>query len=242
MLGLLLSVAGFVAIRRRTRPWKIEYDAVGFALRQAERRTHPARAKCKRTTGRILIWVPTLIAALVLFFFPIASHLLHPSSRYLPNHLVPVPWNFTVFSSLELSPKYGSVTALGRNTGAGRFGLTPAGSREPLSVMSFGAFRSDFISLTVASDRAREAASHGGTRREFRLGDVTLTCWQYKPARNRGWVSGPFAFRIFAGHFWQIECEAPADVHRQQFGASFTGREEDVATFYKTLEGVTAVE
>jgi hypothetical protein len=244
LLGLLLSIATFVVIRRRTRPWKIEYDAIGFALSRAERRTHPTRAKYKRGIGRILIWVPTFVAALVLFFFPVASHLRHPSSRYLPNYLVPVPWNFTVFSFLELSSKYGSVTALGRNSGAGRLGLTPAGSREPLSVMSFGSFPSDFLSMSVASDRMREAASHGGIRSEFRLGDVALSCWQYEPPPRRGWVAGLglFAFRDFTGHFWQIECEAPADVHGQRFSASFTGREEDVPAFYKVLEGVTAVE
>jgi hypothetical protein len=160
----------------------------------------------------------------------------------LPYHRVPVPWNFTVFSFLELNQKYGSVTALGRSSGTGRFGLTPVGSREALSAMSFGSFPYLALSMSVASDRMREAESQGGHRREFRLGDVALTCWQYEPPPRRGWVAGPFTFRIFAGHFLQIECEAPADVHRQRFSASFTGRDEDVPAFYKTLEGVTAVE
>src|ERR1022692_3482776 len=33
--GWLLTIVGFVSLRRKTRPWKIEYDAVAFLGQQA---------------------------------------------------------------------------------------------------------------------------------------------------------------------------------------------------------------
>src|SRR5580693_8860807 len=45
ILGSLLTIAGFVLLRRKTRPWKIQYDAVGWGLARVERKLHPTRAK-----------------------------------------------------------------------------------------------------------------------------------------------------------------------------------------------------
>ena len=57
-LGLLITMAGFFVFRRKTWPWKIRYDAVGWELERAKRKLHPTRAQYKRTARRILIWLP----------------------------------------------------------------------------------------------------------------------------------------------------------------------------------------
>jgi hypothetical protein len=122
--GLVLTIVGFVAIRRKTRPWKIEYDAVGWALTQAERRVHPSRARYKRIAKRILVWVPSVIAAAVLFFFPASSHLIRPGSQYLAHYRVSVPWTFAVIPVPGVSSDnvVTAFTLIGSN---GKFGLAP---------------------------------------------------------------------------------------------------------------------
>src|SRR5438270_5048114 len=69
--GLSIAILVFVVIRRKTRRWKIEYDAIGWALTRTERKLHPTRARNKRIAVRIIIWAPSVIAALVLLFFPV---------------------------------------------------------------------------------------------------------------------------------------------------------------------------
>jgi len=96
--GLLATVAGFVALRHKTRPWKIEYDAVGWAARRAERKLHPIRSKYKRIAGRTLLCVPSAVALLVLLFLPVASHMMHPGPRYLGHYRVSIPWTLTAMS------------------------------------------------------------------------------------------------------------------------------------------------
>jgi hypothetical protein len=133
--GLILTVMEFIAFRRRTRPWKIEYDAVGWEFSRVDRRLHSPRARNKRIIRRALLWVPSALAASVLFFFPVATHLGHPGSRHLAHYRVPIPWTATVLSF----PSIDLVAALVNSSRAGRFGVTPFWDKEPLlSFMTFG--------------------------------------------------------------------------------------------------------
>lgn len=120
-LGVLVTAVGFFALRKKHRAWKIEYDAEGWRASRAERELHPTRARYKRIARRILIWVPSVIAALVLFFFPALSHLLHPHAQYLTHYRVAVPWSFTIWR-LDWAE---SLIAYGTSSGRGRFGLSP---------------------------------------------------------------------------------------------------------------------
>ena len=75
--GLLLTTVAFFVRRRKTRPWKIDYDAASYRIEKTERKLHPVGARLKRTLLRAIIWVPSAIGALAVFFFPIASHSWH---------------------------------------------------------------------------------------------------------------------------------------------------------------------
>jgi hypothetical protein len=232
--GLVLTVVEFIAFRRRTRPWKIGYDAECFELSRAERSLHPRRARFKRIIGRTLLWVPSVIAALVLFFFPIVTHLAHPSSRYLTHYRVPIPWTISVFG------RYGWVDAF-VSGGKGRFGMTQFWDREALfSRMTFRAISPDADTFEFNHEMA--AVERGGATqahsREFRLGDVILTCWQFVPRRPR--VHSLGLVRI--SPFWEVTCETPVTEHRRNLYASFWGSEADMPAFYKIIEGVTPVE
>jgi hypothetical protein len=133
--GLVLTIVGLFLFRRRNRAWKIEYDAVGWELSQAERKLHPTRFKYKRIAKRILVWVPSAIAAFVLFFFPVATHVSHPRSHWLPHYRLPIPWTAAVLPVYQVP---NAVIAIVTSSEAGRFGLTPFWDGErPFSLVTF---------------------------------------------------------------------------------------------------------
>src|SRR6266481_4549679 len=140
VIGLVVTVASLIVIRRKTRRFKIQYDAANWMASRPFRQLHPIRAKYLHMLRRCLIWFPTACAAFVLFFFPVASHIVHPRSHFLRHYRVPIPWNFMVFSSSPGPPEeYSVVNALASSTGKGRFGITPFWDREYMpSLMVFG--------------------------------------------------------------------------------------------------------
>jgi hypothetical protein len=241
--GLLLTGAGSAAIRRRSRPWRIKYGAAAWALTKAERRRNPVRARCKRRIKQILVWVPSAIAVLVLFFFPVATHLIQPRSQYLGSYRVPIPWTFAVATGRMRGAGYSSVGVIFSSSGRGRFGMTP------LPVMPFWqevqpVSHVAFISNANAGDfdysRKTEANRKGATEvlnTEFRLGNVALACRQYRPESPRHQLFWPYVWSV-----WSVDCWTSPAEHQQGFYAHFSGRQEDLRAFYQMIEGVRQVE
>lgn len=229
--GWLLSIVGFVALRRITRPWGIEYDAVGWTLARTERTLHPARAKYRRITQRIIIWVPALIAAVVLFFFPMVSHLPHLRSRYVRHYRIPVPWSFTVFSHQDRSLDDSWLMAIGSSDG---FGATPFPQSEQ-SLMMFGSIRPDADTFKLRFQLGGVRRRHGTQVfiREFRLGDATFICQQYVPRDSRHFGSWPY---------WKVDCTTPPEMRARNLYATFDGPKEDIPAFYKIIENITPAE
>jgi hypothetical protein len=234
--GVVLTIVGFVLLRRKTRSWKIEYDAIGWALTREERKLHPTHARYKRIAVRIMVWVPSMIAALVLFFLPVATHLLHPNSQYLTHYRVPIPWSTSVFA--PYGPQYSYVLAISSSVGKGRFGVTPfLDSRQLTSEMHFGSMSPDAgtFELNLKYARSRREGGDRQLRRDFRLGDIDFTCWQYVHPHRYPRV-GPSATEPL---WWNIECGTPVDARQRNLYAWFFGREEDIPTFYRIIEGVS---
>lgn len=215
--GLFLTAAAFLLVLRKHRPWKLQYDIEEWELSRAERERHPRRARHKRIARRILVWVPSLIAALVLFFLPVTSHLLHPRSQYLSHYRVPIPWTLTVLSW--------PVSPAGQNwveafVSVRRCcGITPFWEREPLSsAMSF---------QSSEPTGAFEAVQANGSRpKEFHLGVVVPL----------------FCVESYGKSLLSVQCRTPPYVRRYNFTAYFWGRETDLPIFYKIIEGVTPVQ
>jgi hypothetical protein len=233
----VLPGLGFAAVNRKIRPWKVKYDAGAWTGSELECQRHPSRRRYKRIARQILVWVPSVIAAMVLFFLPVVTHLKHPYSRYLEDYRVPISWRLAVFPSpgpLDERSWVDVVVSSGRE----RFGLTPFAvspfwiDQPPASLMTFGS-SPDANSFDFAGQAARTESSEVVSR-EFRLGESTLTCLQY---RQRifylGWP-GP-------GLLWNVDCETPPTAHGPSFHARFEGFEDDLRAFYQIIEGVTPV-
>jgi hypothetical protein len=233
-LGLVLTALGFFAVRRKSRPWKIQYGAAGWELSQAERKLYPTRARNKRIARRILIWVPSVIAAVVLVFFPEVSHLAHPRSRYLKHYRVPISWTYTVW----VRPWEDSVVhALISNAGRGRLGISPFWGRWAFSYMVFANENLDAATLQSwhETNETRRAKSLQQQTRELRLGDLPLTCWQYIPI----YPNRPGPLSLFgAGPVWEVNCETPA-AGELNFSAWFAGRETDIPRFYEIIDSIS---
>lgn len=237
--GLLLTLTGFLLFLRRHRAARFEYDVVGWEISRADRKLHPRRTRVKKIIWRTLVWLPSAVAALVLFFFPVASHLLHPSSHYLRHYRIPIPWTTTVFSPIfsqpELAPESNLVEAFFSNSSTGRFGMTPFWERKGLS-SSVGFMSVNPNGHFGYDDQPTLAIRQGATdvtRREFQLGNVTLACWQYVLPYRRGYPYGTGP--------WEVSCLTPEGVHQCNFRGWFYGEESDLPLFYKIIEGVTPV-
>ena len=226
LAGSCLTILGLFMFRRKTRGWKIEYDAAGWARTQAERRTRPIYARYKRIVQRTLLCVPSAVAAFVLFFLPVVSHMTHPRSRYLKHYRVPIPWTMLVLSQLGSLQEYSFVRAYtGASSDPGRFGFMPFWEPAQLySLMVFGSVPPG--ATTFEFNHKQRVAGRGEPSREFRFGDAALTCWQNFNTRRP---------------HWEVACDTPPEVHEQNFYAMFYGREEDIPVFYRIIEGVTPV-
>jgi hypothetical protein len=235
--GLVLTAVGLLMLRPNTSRVVCKCDVAGWTRSQAERKLHPTRRRFKRLAIHVLVWLPSAVAALVLFFFPIASHLAHPSSRYLSNYRVPVPWTFTVLPFSQPTV-YNWINVLVSSSGSGRFGITPFAvpplwmMDQPISVMTFGAEPNSAAFGAAMLEQRRKEASQV-QRRELRLGDGALTCWQYRAEDSHFGES-----RIA----WAVDCETPVAVYSQYFYARFYGREQDLRSFYQLIESITPVE
>lgn len=101
--------------------------------------------------------------------------------------------------------------------------------------MAFESLDRDSVEyLHLRSETRRQGASQV-LRREFRLGDLPLVCWQFIPSSKWKpvWLSG-------ISHVWEVECDmTPSDV--PNFSAWFCGREDDLPGFYRIVKSVHPV-
>jgi hypothetical protein len=222
---VIATVSGLVVFRRKTRPWKIRFDAETWDIERTLRNQHPTFAAWRRRAKRMLIWLPSVIAAGALFFLPVATHVVHPFGRYLPHYHVPIPWNISVFT---FPGWYGQSTfvAIASNTSLGRLGVTPFWDFHELSSeMSFTATDA----ATEPCEVTPTAETDGVTRREFKIGRAVLFCRQ-RPYRSIG------------GTQWtDIACEATPLPLQSRLSAAFVGSDRDTPIFYRILEGIRPI-
>jgi hypothetical protein len=210
VLGAILTGLASVPIRLLAGPGRVQYDLAG-----PKRRLSPSK--------RILVCVPSAIAAFVFFFFPIATHLSHPRSPTLTHYRIPVPWNFAVLPSY--SDKH-LLTVMGSTNGKARYGMTPRfvpeNFSDPPTVSEMIFTEYEYFSV----DRPPQESQF--TIRNLDLGYMRITCLQ--PVRPVFHTGSPSAVSAFC----QTSGRATANV----LIAKFLGAAQDLPAFYRIIEGI----
>jgi hypothetical protein len=223
---LVLTIVGLFLFRRTTRKWKTEQDAARWMAIRSWRRLHPHRARYVRIMHRILLWLPSACAALVLFFLPVASHLAFPSACLIPHYRLSVPLNWFVIKSRG---DYPMISTFLSRKGAAPYGLTPNWFNRAPSVVTFGI--TDPESGYVWSLPERDIESGHPThiaKTDFKLGTIEAECWEYR-------VPVHFA----EGVFGEVLCSTRPNGRDFNLHAAFFGHSEDIPTFYAVLKGTT---
>jgi hypothetical protein len=214
VVGNVLMNALLVYYRHKTRERWIRAEAAKWLNRRGRR-------KERHKAARLSLWLPSIIALWVLLFLPFATHVIHPSSHYLPNYRIPMPWAWTAVPVCFGDTCW--VDAVISSKGRGRFGMTPFWPKAQLSMVSFGTTRSDY---SDASDWRPRGVSQL-TMADLNVGNMPLKCWQYVSPNDlfdRQLVG--LGADVMA---WSVVCG------NRTFYANFFGRAEDLPAFYSVL-------
>jgi hypothetical protein len=210
--------------------WINRYLPVRTKKRAPFSRERPAVGRPLRRT---ILWLPSLIGAFFLFCFPIASHLLHPGSRYLPHYRIPIRWTDTILPSIAFQNSVG-VVVVTNDLGVARFGMTPwscvvyCGSEMVFQTLSGPA--EEFESKRSLEPQRDHATNHWA--HVFMLGTLTLTCFQ-SIYTNPAVPSDGYA---------SVHCDTPPSAGARNLHAGFSGNQRHVQRFYDLLQATTYVE
>jgi hypothetical protein len=121
LLGFAPICAALFWFRRKTAKWNVAADATAWLAYCSWRRLYPRRAKYLRVFQLCFLLLPSLISAFVLFFLPVASHVLYSGSQLLPHYRFSAPFNWLVVKSRRDV----HVWTFFSYQGAARYGFTP---------------------------------------------------------------------------------------------------------------------
>jgi hypothetical protein len=239
VFGSAATVMTILSIRRKTRQGDIEYEAARWLAKQATRQPN-SHKKLRAAVRQCLLWLPSSLAAFVLFFYPLASHIVHPGDHYLTHYRVSIPWTWELLSRQNNSNGYSYVETTISSEGSSRFGVTPYWHKYPaLSAVRFWTFTSG---LSPEDEQSYEELRHEGATSissvELKAGNVPLTCWQYVRPGWRGW----WLNSLNGADLWEVDCATPLNVREANFRGFFAGRKEDIPAFYEVLAKVTSVD
>jgi hypothetical protein len=220
--GMIVLLVGILLIRLSTRPFKDSYE--GCAMERVERSQNRKRWKRKWLMRRILIWIPSAIAAFVLLFFPVMSHVLFPRAGQLPYYCVSLPWNWVVMPGKYFGSTNWGVWADIFSGYKTRFGPMPPFRQTYL-------YREAYF-LCIPPWKVNAAHQHteeevkgffgrpGTVRRELLVGDTRILCWEIP-----GWV----------------RCITPLEEKMRAFEAGYRGPPEALPAFYEAIRTMKPV-
>jgi hypothetical protein len=235
--GWLLTFAGLYLFRRKTRRWKIEYEAERWTAECAWARTHPGRAKWKRVASRRLLWLPSACAALTFFFLPVGSQIFFCAKPLVRHYRFSVPLNWMTLKA-GTSDSNSFTWVFFSNEGAARFGMTPIWFNHSLpSFATFGNSNPDSpYEWYRPSSEVAEGRSTNIARTEFNVGDLVVDCWEYEHHFQTARRSNDF-FHLDASVLREVLCSTRPNGKEFNFHAAFFGQKEDIAVFYRVLKG-----
>ena len=211
LIALLLYL--FFRLSKKHRPAKILYSAAKYERSHALAKSCPRRARWIHLATRLTVSFPSALAAFVLFFFPIASHMFYPAGTHLGSYRVPIPWNIIVLSGRV----YGDAHAAMAYTSVEE---NPLGLPRHILSNRFSAGM-DFIARPTTPANEPLSRSFPPTR-EFKLGMQILACWES------------------ASHYRslsKIDCDTSGP-GQLSLHASLLGAPNQVPVFYRILSGI----
>lgn len=235
-LGLVLTIAILLLFRRKTRRWEIENEAASWVADRSYRRLHPRQARYLRFLHRCLLWLPSICAAFVFFFLPVASHVAYLGGHLVTHYRLPTPLNWMIIKG---HGEYSFAWVFYSNEGAAKYGFTPIWFNHSFpSSATFGTTgpASPYKWWRPGHEIETGHATHVA-KKEFKIGAVDMKCWEYRDIYHYGlgdWSSPPVP-----GVFWEVLCSTEPNGKDFNLHASFFGHKEEIPDFYKVLQGAT---
>jgi hypothetical protein len=212
-----IGAGSYLVFQRMTREDYLRAESEKWL----EERRHPNKGQLtrRRALNRWALWIPTVIVVLVCVFFdqawPFASHLLHRHSGRLVGYQVSIPLTWAVaFNPYNNEGDAHSIVVAQRYRGLLRAGSGLYVGRKP----SFSISTMDFRSTPAGDPLASKPDPSIISTRTMPFGKHTITCWEEPPPQ---WM----IVRRY------IQCSTPEG----DFSGGFSGSDEDVSEFYRTL-------
>ncbi len=223
----VLTVVCFVLLLCKTRAWKFGYEVEGWYAEREERRKHPSRVRWMRRLRRGLIWVPSGIATFVVFFFPVATHVVFPTAGRLEHYRVAVPLKWTILPRMY-GEAHSNMSALMTSGKFGQFWFWRDMQENGVAAFESRVRENAFAVLDAKTETGANAVTNA-KRRDFMLGRTPLTCWD-------------FEWRWHVYSHWEVRCTTGAGETARAFSASFYGGKEEVEGFYEVVGRIRQID
>jgi hypothetical protein len=226
-----LICAALVWFRHKTGEWTTAADATAWLARRSWRQRHPRRAKYLRILQLSFLLFPSLCSALVLFFLPVTSHILYSGAHLAQHYRFSTPLNWLIIKSRGDI----AVWTFFSNRGAAHWGFTPIWFNHSMPSSA------DFHTSDPASSdgwwrpRSERASGHVTylAVRQFQLGKITATCYEYRHTYNN--AAGSSSSIFTPSVLWESLCSTQPNGVDYNLRAGFFGHREDLPAFYDLL-------
>ena len=231
LAGLILTTKLLVLFRRKTAQWTAVADAEAWLAQRSWRKLHARLAKYLRILQHGALWLPSLCSVFVLFFLPAASHVFYGGRQFVPHYRVAVPLNWLIIKSRRDN----FIWTFFSSQGAARYGFTPIwfSRRTPSSADFFWSDPQDAEGWSRPEAELKSGFTTHVAVRQFQLGAITATCYEYWPTYNHGLGTSSSIFAPDA--LRESLCSTHPNGVDYNLRAAFFGYREDLPAFYDLL-------
>jgi len=230
LLTFCIFASPVVWFRRRTAKWTARSDADAWLAHRSWQRLNPDVARNLLLLRKSLLVFPSLCAAFVLFFLPVASHIMVSSRRLVSHYSFSTPLNWLIVKSGD----GGFAWTYFSNQGAAHYGFTPVwfNNRMP-SGATFLISDPLFPGKWWRPEHEQATGLFTHVRfKEFQLGTITAVCYEY----IHNYPESVGSFSIFDPPvLWESLCSTRPNGTDYNLRAAFLGHREDLPAFYKLI-------
>ena len=218
---LAIAIAGLALLRRVSRKWKLRWDAEAYLEFRARVRRSSSRTKLFERMRRGAMCLPSLLAAFVLFFLPISSHVAYAGRGVLAHYRVSIPVNWMLLRSA--GGRF--VWAFFSSEGAAHYGVTPNWLKQPgpSSVTLIWSEPWDRSGWWRPEHEEKAGKFTHLSKEEFAIGEMNMECWEYP---GRRWEPATWV---------EILCSTAGNGKDFNLRASFYGERADKKSFLEVI-------